>query len=336
MRVLLDLPLSSGGVGRYAHDLIEGLQMSDASMQIDVLDRSTSRFLGKAFSPWGRSSVMRRAAVIRPDLLHGLHFELPPGRIPRVVTVPDVIPLQHPRSMPYRTHRMLFERTIRRSVKRAAAVIVPSESTRVALATRGIPIDKVVVVPHGVGHQFRRPDEQARKAARGRFAQGFPYVACVSSDKPHKNVMVLPRVAELLSLGGVRVAVAGIFTDAGLERSTEISRYLSDEDLALFLGGAEALLFPSLIEGFGLPALEALACGTPVVSGSGLGALPYIRDAVIEVDVSDPHAIAEAAQLLVATPLRERLSNEGRAIAQRMSVQEMGHRTLDVYRRVLS
>lgn len=337
MKVLLDLPIATGGVGRYGRDLVAGLRGTDAENDVHLLERPRLGVLDRAFTPWGRITVALTAAMKGVDLVHGLHFEVPRTTTPSVVTVPDLIPLQFPPSMPSRTRRRVFDRLVRMSTERARAVIVPSPATSQALIARGVPARKVSIIEHGVGAIFHPLDDTERSSARRRYADGSPYVACVGSDKPHKNLSVVPAVAKLLA-PHAHVVIVGIFpAESSTFDGVNMRRagYLDDGDLRTFYGGAEVLVVPSLIEGFGLPALEALGCGTPVICGSGLGALPYINDGVILVDVSDPVAIADAARQLVVTPLREELSGVGRRIAQQMTLDEMGRRTLEVYRRVL-
>lgn len=336
MKILLDLPLSKGGVARYGLELVEGLRRSDPTLQISLVQRPTMG-VDRAFTPWGRGWVGLRAAATGQRLIHGLHFELPPTRLPAVVTVPDLIPLEFPASMPNPLYRGLFERILRRSIKRADAVIVPSERTKETMTAYAISTEDVTVIPHGVSRAFSPLQPVDRMRARARFAEGLPYVACISSFKAHKNLAVIPRVADLVSDDNLRVVVAGHhgIPQGSTNETLRLLGRLDDADLRDFLAGAETLLIPSHVEGFGLPALEALACGTPVVCGPGLGALPYLREALVEVDVSDPGAIAIAIRRLVETPLRARLSDEGLAIAERMSIQKMCGRTLDVYLKVL-
>ena len=335
MRVMLDLPLAAGGVGRYARDLAKALSSIDEQIVLDAIERPSIGFLDKAFTPSGRALVWLRARASGADLLHGLHFELPAGPMPKVVTVPDLIPLQHPSSMPGRVKRKVFAGVVERSISRAAAVLVPSPGTRDALQALGYPTERVVVVPHGVGEQFSPPTARDRSLARERFAGGRHYIAAVAGPKPHKNPDLVHELARRLAMDDISVCIAGQPAHGSGPEEARYVGYLPDNALRDLFGGAEAVLVASLIEGFGLPALESVACGTPVVCGRGLGALPYLEGSVVVVDVEDPAATEEAIRSLIATPLRDRLGTEGRRIADAMSLEAMGRATLDVYVRVL-
>ena len=337
MRVLLDLPLASGGIGRYAYDLRSALGTIDQRIEVSLVARPRLAPLGGPFTPWSRVIAAVRVLAARPlDLVHGLHFDLPRSSIPQVVTIPDLIPLQYPASMPSAFRRRIFERTVRRSIESASAVIVHSPATSEALLSHGFPVDSVAVIPHGVGSGFRPSDDSTRLEARERYAGGAPYVASIGSLKAHKNLACTIVAAKLLASDGIQVCVVGIpSSTAARAASMRAIGRLPSEELSRFLAGAEAVLVPSYIEGFGLPALEALACGTPVVCGVGLGALPYIEQAALVVDVDDPVAVADALRSLVGTPLRENLSDRGREIARQMSLEAMGRATAEVYRSVL-
>ena len=335
MKVMLDLPLSTRGVGRYARDLKRALSLIEERIVLDVIDRPRLGFLDRAFTPTGRASVRLRARAARVDLIHGLHFELPGGPLPKVVTVPDLIPLQNPSSMNGALRRKMFAALVDRSVSRASAVLVPSPGTKEALEAFGYSTDRVVVVPHGVGKHFNALTEHERDRARERFAGGRRYVAAVASPKPHKNMELVHQLARALAIDDIPVCVAGEAKREPSAAKTRYVGYLPDEDLRVLFGGAEAVVVASLIEGFGLPALEAAACGTPVVCGRGLGAFPYLEPSVVPIDVRDPVAAEAAIRSLIDTPLRERLGREGRRIADSMSLETMGRATFDVYARVL-
>jgi glycosyltransferase involved in cell wall biosynthesis len=255
-------------------------------------------------------------------LVHGLHLELPRTGVPGVVTIQDLIPLEHPASMPSPARRAVYRRILDSSLRRAVRVIVPSEATAASLRARGVDPALLAVVPLCADPVFRPSSEEERMAARKRFAEGRPYVAAVTGAKAHKNPDGLAAAAALLCGRIDVVAIGGSLTDA---------------ELRGFYGGAEILVLPSHVEGFGLPALEALACGVPVVCGAGVGALPYLRDGIMEVDVRSPEEIAGAvARVVEDKALRTRLAEGGTAAASRLSRERMARETVAVYRSVLA
>lgn len=321
-RVLLDLRFRHAGPGRYASELVAGLREA-ASLDLVVLEAAGVR--SRPFTPWGSWRTRAVARRERIDLVHGLHLELPGGPIPGVVTIQDVVPLEHPASMPSAVRRHAFAALLRASLRRAARTIVPSEATAAALARHGADQRSIAVIPLAVSPVFRPLDEAERADAQRRLARGERYVAAATGTRPHKNAAAVAPVARLLARScGARLV------------PVRMDGSLADEDLRRVFGGADAFLLPSHVEGFGLPAAEALACATPVVCGPGVGALPYIGAGVLEADVSRPVEVAHALERILAEPsLRRRLVEGGLAAAARLSRGAMAQRTLGVYADVL-
>lgn len=332
-RVLIDHRMHRGGVGRYGRDLIAGLRdLGRYELEVEGAAAGDG-FRTSPFTPWGRRAVGAKARSIGADLIHGLHLELPEApAIPKVVTIHDVIPMSHPASMPDPGRRWVFRQILARSLRRAAVVIVPSAATAEALADRGADPAKLVVVPNGVGAVFRSLTERERGLARRRFGGGRPYVASITGRAAHKNAGLLQDVASG-GLGDVELAVGG---DAPpLDRIRRVGR-LSDEELRLFYGGAELFLLPSLLEGFGLPVVEALACGTPVVCGSGVGAAVYVNEGVHLVDLTDADMVRAAVLALLGDDARRSsMARSGAEQASLLSVARMASATADVYDSVL-
>ena len=327
--------MREGGCGRYGVDLIAGLRALGAIEARVVSPRRRRDSTAAPFTPWGRRRVARLALTWKADLVHGLHLELPHCGIPSVVTIQDLIPLDHPASMPSRARRLVYERLLHSSLRRADRVIVPSEATASSLCRRGADPAKVAVIPLAVGPAFRPLGEAERVRARLRFAAGHRYVAAATGARAHKNLPGLARAAAELARGlGLAVVATGPPLDGGIGSIRFLGR-LSDEELRSFYGGAEALVLASHVEGFGLPALEALACGTPVVSGAGIGALPYLGGGAVSVDVRSPSEIAAAIERVVSDEqLRSRLVAAGLASARRLTPVAMAQATAKVYEEV--
>lgn len=337
-RVLLDFRVQSGGAGRYGRELAAALGRAgaDVDVHVAVFDGGRPPWSAAPFTPWGRARVARRARAWRADLVHGLHAEAGrPRGVPTVVTVQDLIPLDHPPSVPGALRRRLFARTVGASVRGAARVIAPSPATAAALVGHGLaPAAKVEVVAHGVAAVFRPLPSAEREQARRRFASGRRYVASIGHHRAHKNLGVLAQAAALV-LGGHGVVWATLGPDRGPEGARAVTA-LDDEGLRRFYAGAEVLVLPSLIEGFGFPVVEAMACGTPVVCGPGVGALAYVADGALAVDVTDPTAVARAVgRLLEDDDLRDGLAEAGGRAAGDLTVERMAARTLAVYAEAL-
>jgi glycosyltransferase involved in cell wall biosynthesis len=340
LRVLLDARMGVGGVGRYGHLLHRGLDELSTGCDVTVLEQGGGRvggLLTAPYTPWGRRVVARRARDLPVDVVHNLSFEAPPTRLPLAVTVNDVIPLEHPASMPSRVRRTAFRRILGRTVRRADAVLVPSPRAAATLREHvGGPQGRLVIVPLAVDPVFRPAPAGLQAAARRRFADGRRYVAAVSTGRAHKNLGVLSTVAdEVARRAGADVVLRGP-APVGRSRVRAVE-HLSDEDLRLLYAGAAAAVVCSHVEGYGYTAVEAAACGTPVVCGPGLGALAALEGAVVVTDVEDPSAIADALiELLDDQAASCRLASAALAATAALTPAAMAAATLEVYREIVT
>src|SRR5205085_7997731 len=149
------------------------------------------------------------------------------------------------------------------ALARAARIIVPSPATHDRLVRHGVDRERLAVVPLGVGAEFRPLTKDEREQARRRFAGGRRYVVGSTGTRPHKNLDGFRAAMDRLAADSdADVVVPGVSTGP-----------LADDAMPLLYGGAEVVVLPAFTEGFGLPALEAMACGRPVVCGSQVGAL---------------------------------------------------------------
>jgi glycosyltransferase involved in cell wall biosynthesis len=268
------------------------------------------------------------------DVLLATNFLPPPTGHPEraVLVVHDLAFEVYPRTAPQIDER--WRRRFARAVRRCGAVIVPSVSAKGDLVARhGIPEDRVHAIPHGVDAEaFAAVPAEELARVRARYGIRGPYVLFVGGLEPRKNVVALVHAfaasgieASLVIAGGrVRwfpAEEARIFAEARRLPEPARSRvvmtgYVSEPDKRALIAGALALAYPSLYEGFGLPVLEAMAAGTPVLT-SNVSSLPEVagEDALL-VDPKDEHAIAEGLRRIVEDEaLRERLIGPGRARA---------------------
>ena len=216
-----------------------------------------------------------------------------------------------------------------RSVRRADRVLTVSERTKRDLIERyGLPEAKIVVTPNGVDPAFTR---------EGPARNGSPYALFVGAIQPRKDPLTALR-ALARSDGDLRLVMAGPHKRGGravreeirrlgLERRVELPGYVSKHELASLYRGAACLVFPSRDEGFGLPVVEAMACGTPVVA-TATGAIPEVAgDAAILVEPGDPAAVAEG--IVRALAERDRLVAAGLERARLFTWAETARRTLE-------
>ena len=305
MRVFLDHRVAVGGVDRYARALIRGLKQLPEGPEI--IDHSSAGFLKRPFTPWGRWLVGRDAETSRADVVHGMHFEAPTTDLPVVVTIQDLIPLEFPDSMPSRAARTIFKRMILQTLRRAERVIAPSDLTQDALVSFGFDRGSIRVIPLAPDPIFRPSGQTEDEGARARFSGGKPYVAVIGHRKAHKNLQVVQSVAAAVAPD---VAIVCIGPSPLVEPVITLGS-LSDTELRGFLSGAEAYLLPSIIEGFGLPAVESASCGTPVIGGARIGALPYLGRWAHVTDITDPHAIAHSIETLIPRSRNDQVPSLG-------------------------
>lgn len=361
MRIAIDARLWTeprSGIGRYTRALTEHLlRLAPEEKWILYADRTPGPALPGAevrclpwpqrllWSLWHAPRDLRRRPV---DLFHGVTgFELP-GRGPwaLVTTVHDLVPLRLPALVPAR-HRWAVRCLLGGALRRAHRVIAVSETTREELLARyRLPPERVVVVPEAAAPHFVPPAPSALAAVRVRYGLTRPYVLFVGFLEPKKNLGVLLEAIAALRRAGVWgdtelivVGAPGWGPDPverahalGLGGAVRFVGAVADAELPALYGGALAFAFPSLWEGFGLPALEAMAAGAPVVA-SNRGALPEVTaGAALLVDPT-PRPLAEALERLLGDPaLRERLRLAGLVRAAQFSWERTARETLAVYR----
>jgi glycosyltransferase involved in cell wall biosynthesis len=289
----------------------------------------------------------------RCDLMHGTDHFLPPHRCPkRIYTVHDVIVVSRP-DLVLDAHRRFVERQLPAWRREGTRFIAVSEFTRSEMIRLlGLPPESIRVIPNGVGVEFRPPDRAGEGGALDAFraAHGLSqrFLLGVGNTNPNKNFANLLRAARIvlertravdqLVLCGNQGWPAGPLRREA-ERLGDRLRLVSlrRADMPRLYGAATVLLFPSLYEGFGLPVLEAMACGTPVVTSQAAALPETAGDAALYCDPGDPEAIAAQTLVLVEDEtVRARLVARGRTHAGQFSWGRAAHDTLEVYREALA
>jgi len=307
-----------------------------------------------AANPFVRLGIDLVSRVLRDraDLLHVQYTAPLACPVPVVVTVHDVSFLDHPEYFT-RDRAMQLQWTVGRTVRRAAKVVTGSEFSRRSILKAYGDLDEhqVVVVPNAAAPEFRPISREAAAVeVRERFGLGGPFLLSVGDLQPRKNqiglirafarlVRAYPRLAHTLVLAGKETwfshRVREAARDSGVGDRIRFTGFVSDPDLLYLYNACDVFVFPSYYEGFGLPALEAMACGRAVAC-SGVSSLPEVVDSAALL--FDPYSVDEMvraiADLLLDAELRSRMGRLGLQRAARFSWQAAARETLDVFYQV--
>ncbi|MBW7881584.1 MAG: glycosyltransferase family 4 protein [Caldilineaceae bacterium] len=299
---------------------------------------------------WEQCALPWHLRAGHADIVHGLVNVLPLAtRAPGVVTVHDLSFMRTPGKLPP-LKRAYLTLLCRLSVQRAAQIIAVSQQTAGDLAEwLGTAQGKLTVVYNGVAPEFSPPPPEAMERIRTQRALPQRFLLYVGTLEPRKNLEVLVRAysswrqqagptghdVELVLAGARGWYYDEIFAavrELGLEHNVHFPGFIPTHELPALYGAAEAFIYPSLFEGFGLPVLEAMACGAPVICSQAQSLLEVAGDAALTFPPHDVTALAHAIQLLLTQPrLRERLQKEGRDRAARFSWRRTAEATLAVY-----
>jgi glycosyltransferase involved in cell wall biosynthesis len=283
------------------------------------------------------------------DVFHGPRFWVPPLRCPSVVTIHDCAFRIFPEVVAGRT-RDMFDRYVRSSLSLCRKVIVPSEATRRDLV-RLYSADEsmIAVVPEAASREFQAyADRSAGKHICAGYGIEGPYILTVGTREPRKNFsLLLEAYSRLPGRSSIKLVVAGgrgWLTDSlkdtvrklGLSRDVIFTGYVPTNELVWLYNCCESFVFPSLYEGFGLPVLEAMQCGAPVVS-SGAGAVEeWFGGAFEPADPYDPESFARAVDSVLSDKSkREKLSRAGLEVAKKFSWSHTAEMTREVYRKAM-
>ena len=318
------LALTRAGTARHIGSLLAALEDEDVEVRRYALGGSSRWLVPVRDVGWYLAALPAKARLDRMAVLHCPTQRAPVrSQVPLVVTFHDLAVLRHPDAF-NRWTREYSRRVLPRVAEAATRLIAVSEFTkRELLEVLDVPEDKVRVIPNAVGEPF---------TAEGEAAEG-DYVLAVSTLEPRKNLPRLVEGYDRARLNGLPLLVAGAAGWGDVPVDGSGVRWLGevgDEELARLYRGARCVAYVSLYEGFGLPVLEAMACGTPVVAAR-TGALEEVSgDAAVLVDPLDPDAIA--AGLNEAIERREDLRERGLERARAFDWHDVARETVAVYK----
>lgn len=293
------------------------------------------------YEAWHR--LRRPRAELRDErVVHATTWAIPGHRAPLVVTVHDLAFLRDPGHFTPRGNAF-FRRGLELTRHEAARVVVPSAITAEDCVSHGIEADRIDVIPHGV----RIPDLTTAEVAAWRSRNGLhrDYLLWCGALEPRKNLPLLleayrevlgdPATADLdlVLIGPVGWGDASAQVRQALDGLPEgrvhVLGRVGERELHLGYAGARVFVFPSLWEGFGMPALEAMAHGVPVVTSAGTSMAEFVDDGGLLVDPTDRDGLAAAVVTAAGSP---EIGTRGRAIAARLGWDECARRHADAYR----
>ena len=294
------------------------------------------------YDAWARTGrPALRSTVGSIDLVHvTVPLRVGIGASPMVATVHDVFPLSRSHEFTSRGARLMRD-GLRWVLDHARVVMVPSATVRAAVIDQGVPEASAMVVPWGVA---RRSADAAQVAeVRRRHGLSGPYLLFVGTLEPRKNLRGLLEAVARLDRPDLTLAVVGpsgwgdVLSGLATPASPVVRLgHVSDQDLSALYAGAAAFCYPSFEEGFGLPVLEAMSAGTPVVTSCGTATEDAAGGAALLVDPADPAAIASAlARVLDDVDLAACLRRDGLEQAALRSWSESAELTLTAYRTAL-
>ena len=364
MRIVMDCRLLGApraGSAYYTLGLLHGLAAQDAASQYVLLcqrplddlpsdPRFEPRFLPEAAlcdPRWEQLQLPAEVRALKPDLYFAPTSVLPMLRCcPQVTVVYDLGFVHHPEFYAPAL-RGYLRPWVTASAQNAAAVVCLSQYVRADVAaTWGLAADKLYVVPGAPHPRFRPPeDTQAAAAVCQRHGVRKPYVLSVASLEANKNLpRLLAAFAQANALndeawqlvltgrpGGATAEIQAAVARHGLANCTVLTGFVPDTDLPALYSAADLFAFVSLYEGFGLPPLEAMACGAPVLASKATSLPEVLGDAALLVDPYDGDGIAQGlSRLMSGASLRHTLAERGRVQASRYSWEQSVQALLEV------
>ncbi len=357
------------GVGRYSFELISHLnKLNHPELKFDVflpknmfplLSFLSSSFrLVEANEPWysfvEQYSLRKKLYAAKPDLVHFLQFNHPLFlKIPYIVTVHDIIPLFYREKHVSKVKALLYKFEAREAIRNAQKVIAVSKRTKSDLI-KYFAADpaKISVIYHGVdaGNQRGRIHSSQQEIKGVNLKR--PFFLYVGQQRIHKNVDGLiegfaefkrsyPEAKDFqLVLAGKKnnlaVWLSKAISESGFSKAVILTDFVSNDELSALYAHSQGFIFPSFMEGFGLPPLEAMAHGAPVASSNASCMPEVLGKAAIYFDPNSPKEIAKAMHsLAVDKELRERLKALGKSQAANYKWQVASEETLDLYKKLL-
>lgn len=282
----------------------------------------------------------------KPDISHFFNFVIPEKIKSRTITtVHDMVFMRYPETM-NRVNYEILRKHLARSCKEADAIVTVSENSRREIAEfMKVPIDKIYVTYNAVDKSVYYPQKD-RERLKKKYGIDAPYILYLGTLEPRKNVPVLIKAFSAVSekFSGLKLVLAGskgwksenvyrLVNELGLEKNVIFTGYVDEEDKPALYSCAEIFVFLSLYEGFGIPPLEAMACGTPVICSNTSSLPEVVGDAGVLVDpANEEQIIYEIERLMYDSTVKEALSGKGVIQAGKFDWKDAASTILSIYR----
>lgn len=354
MKIAIDTQTTLGqksGFGFYVKNLVEALKKDKSGDNYilispdDHQDFSTpQRFI------WDQFRFPKAAKKEKVDILHQPCFSAPVfyrGNV--VVTCHDIISMKFPKNLPFFS-RMFYSKWMPYSYKVAKMIIADSENTKKDMVEYlEIPEEKIRVVHLAVSEEFQPKNKLEIEKAKKKYGIKGKYFIDVGTIEPRKNLPFLARAFAIAVKSGIseRLVITGkkgwyydnlfkLVEELKLGDKVVFTGYADDKDIPALYSGATALVFPSLYEGFGFTPLEAMACGTPVISSNTSSLPEVVGDSGILLPPKDEKSWArKIVEVSENTSLREDLKLRGLKQAKKFTWEKVAKETIKVYREAL-
>jgi len=363
-KVVFDFRMAAwSGIGTYSTALVKEFCKKSLPFKIHLLVNHSDELVKKA-SRFGLPIIQTSAAVFslpeqllfpkllrqeKCQLFHSPHFVFPiRGPFKKIITLHDLTPLIFPKYFPIQA-RIYMRFLIKQSIKKTAHIITISEHTKLDLLKRfSCPPEKISVIKNGFGQTFNKRDNSIRKSDLLKsFGINKNYFLYAGNLKPHKNIIPLIRAfsmidsAHQLVLAGAGGAyekeIRKVIKSLKLDKRVILTGFLENENLQLIYNSALSFIFPSLHEGFGLPPLEAMQTGLPVISSNSSSLPEVIGNAGLLINPQNIDALADAMRTIAENKkLRTELITKGYQQIKKFSWEKCADQVLLLYEKSLN